>query len=367
MRAIFRAQWQQLLHSPWAFLAMIVMSLLLAAVVGVQATHTLSVTVAPDSTLSPAQVDDWLGALNASQAFEFEVGDEAKAVASLESNGSGLVLRLGADSWQVLAVPNDQSAPELANFVASVYRERLTLQAAASGGSVSALQQKVDSALETPALTVRTTTVSAQATFAFDSRVQGALGMGLFFATFTILFGVNNMLEERRIGLWDRVIVSPVPKAGMYGGHMAFVFLSGVLQLVVVFALFRFVFGVSTGPNVAAALLVLAVYSLAITALGMLLAALVGNAAQMAVVIPIVAVSQAMLGGAFWPIEIVTNPALLFLSKVLPLRHAMDALKGLAYQGWGFAQVMGNMGYLAAFTVVCLVVGLWLIDRRGAS
>lgn len=366
MGAIFRAQWQHLRRSPWAFLAMTAMSLILATVVGVQATQTLAVTLVPEPSFSTAQVDDWLIALNASQTFEFELGDEAKAVAQLESNGSGLVLRLGPDSWQVLAVPNDQSAPELANYVASVYRERLTLQAAAAGGSLSALQHKVDAALEQPAVTVRTITVSVKADFSYDSRVQGALGMGLFFAMFTILFGVNNMLEERRTGLWDRVIVSPVSKAGMYGGHMAFVFLSGLLQLVVVFALFRFVFGVSTGPNVLVALLVLSVYTVAISALGMLLAGLVGNAAQMAVVIPIVAVSSAMIGGAFWPIEIVSNPVLLALSKGLPLRHAMDALKGLAYQGWGFTQVMGNVGYLLAFALVCLLVGLWLIDRRGA-
>lgn len=190
--------------------------------------------------------------------------------------------------------------------------------------------------------------------------------MGLFFVMFTNLFGINNILEERRMGLWNRVIVSPVSKAGMYAGHVIFTFLSGMLQLLLVFGLFRVAFGVSTGPNLGAALLVLAAFVFAITALGMVLAGLVGNAARMNVVIPIVAVSSATIGGAFWPIEIVSNPVLLALSKVLPLRPAMDALKGLAYNGRDFSEILGSVGYLAAFAFVCVALGVWLIDRRDA-
>lgn len=367
MGAIFLAQWRQLARSPWAFLAMTAMTLLLAAVMGQQATSTLIVTVLPDAELNAAHTDAWLERLSGSQAFRFEVGDEKKALDRLRSGGSGLVLRLGTDSWRVLTAGENESAAALANFVARTYREQLTVQRAASGGNDDELAERVADELRRPALTVHTVTASSASDFAYDGRVQAAFGMGLFFVMFTILFGVNNLLEERRLGLWDRVIVSPVSKAGMYGGHVTFTFLSGLLQLVLVFALFRVAFGVSTGPNLAAALLVLATFALAITALGMVLAGLVANAAQMNIVIPIVAVSSAMIGGAFWPIEIVTNPVLLALSKVLPLRPAMDALKGLAYHGWGFSGVLGAVGYLAAFALVCMVVGVWLVDRRAAD
>ncbi len=77
-------------------------------------------------------------------------------------------------------------------------------------------------------------------------------------------------------------------------------------------------------------------------------------------------VSSGMLGGGFWPIEIVTSPVLLALSKVLPLGPAMDALKGLAYYGWGFSEILGPVGYMAAFALVCVVLGVWLVDRRSA-
>lgn len=366
MGAIFLAQWRQLARSPWAFLAMTAMTLLLAAVMGQQATSMLQVTVLPDADLDAAHTDAWLERLGESQAFKFKLGDEKKTLDRLRSGGSGLVLRLGSDSWRVQSAGGSESAAALANFVARTYREQLTLEQAAAGRNATELAERVADELKRPALTVQTVTATSAASFAYDGRVQAAFGMGLFFVMFTILFGVNNLLEERRLGLWDRVIVSPVSKAGMYAGHVTFSFLSGMLQLVLVFGLFRVAFGVSTGPKLVAALLVLAAFAFAITALGMVLAGLVGNAAQMNIAIPIVAVSSAMIGGAFWPIEIVTNPVMLALSRVLPLRPAMDALKGLAYHGWGLTGVLGAVGYLAAFALVCMVVGLWLVDRRSS-
>lgn len=365
MRAVFLAQWRQLLRVPWAFLAMIVMSVIMASVVGYQAVSSLPVTVLPEAGMSATQVDAWLARLGASSAFEFEVGEERAALERLASSGAGLVLRLGEASWTVLAAPDDESAPALAAFVGRVYREELALRAAAEGGDVDALRAAVEARLATPALRVVTSEVAAQDDFAYDSRTQAVFGMGLFFVTFTLLFGVNAILEERRTGLWDRVIVSPASKLSMYGGHFAYTFLTGMAQLLVVYAVFRLGFGVSVGASWGVALLVAVAYVVAITALGMLLAGLVGNAQRMNVVIPIVAVSMAMLGGAYWPIEIVGNRVLLALSQALPMRHAMDALKGLAYHGWGLAQVGGDLAFMAAFALVCTALGVWLVDRRG--
>ncbi len=218
--------------------------------------------------------------------------------------------------------------------------------------------------LEQPALRVTSTQVESAEEFAYNSRTQGVFGMGLFFVTFTLLFGVNMILEERRMGIWDRVIVSPASKASMFGGHFLFTFLTGIVQLLVVYAVFHYVFGVGLGPTWPVALVVAVVYCLAITALGMLLAGLVNNAQQMNVVIPIVAVSMAMIGGAYWPIEIVSNRIMLGLSQALPMRHAMDALKGVAYHSWDFAQAAPHMLFLVVFALVCAVLGIWLVDRR---
>lgn len=96
-----------------------------------------------------------------------------------------------------------------------------------------------------------------------------------------------------------------------------------------------------------------------------MLAGVVRNVQQMNVVVPIVAVSMAMIGGAYWPIEIVSSRPLLALSQALPMRHAMDAFKGLSYHAWGLAEVAGALAFMGAFGLVCAAIGIWLVDRRG--
>lgn len=365
MGAILLAQLRQTIRVPWAFLAMIAMSIVMALVFGVQATSQLTVQVAPEPGMSAAEQGAWLERLNESTSFDFVLTDDAaEALRLMESNSSGVLLRLGNDSWHLYTAPNDESAPALAGWVSSVYREELSLRAAASGGELDELRAAVRARLEQPALRVTSTQVESAEEFAYNSRTQGVFGMGLFFVTFTLLFGVNMILEERRMGIWDRVIVSPASKASMFGGHFLFTFLTGIVQLLVVYAVFHYVFGVGLGPTWPVALVVAVVYCLAITALGMLLAGLVNNAQQMNVVIPIVAVSMAMIGGAYWPIEIVSNRIMLGLSQALPMRHAMDALKGVAYHSWDFAQAAPHMLFLVVFALVCAVLGIWLVDRR---
>lgn len=151
----------------------------------------------------------------------------------------------------------------------------------------------------------------------------------------------------------------------MYGGHVLFSFLTGLVQLLLVFGVFRFVFGLTFGNSTVAFLAILVAYALSITALGMLLAGLVANAQQMAVVIPIVSVSSAMLGGAYWPIEIVSSSFMQALAELVPIHHAMEGIKGLAYHGWSLTQALPTVGVLLLFAVVLGAVGLWRVEVRG--
>ncbi len=366
MGPIFKAQLRNLARNPWAVLIMVGLTVVMASAFGFQASTSIRVGVVPGPGMSESEASAWLELLNASETFSFALDEEERLLANLESSSGGLGLRLGADDWQVLAAANETNAPLLANYVGSIYRFELALRAAAAAGGrdLAALRAELEERLSEPALSVRAGSVEAAREFEYNPRVHTLLGFGLFFAAFTIMYGVNNILEERRLGIWDRVINSPTTRVSMYSGHLLFTYLLGFLQIAVIFAVFRFGFGVPLGENLLGALLVIAAYAFAITALGLLLAGIVGNAQQMNVVIPIVCVSSAMLGGAYWPLEIVSNRVMLAIADFVPLRHAMDALKGVAYQGYGVADVLAPVGLLMLFGAVFMGVGLRLVDRR---
>src|SRR5690606_12613710 len=313
MWPIFKAQYRNLMRAPWGVLIMVILTVAMSLVFGFQATSAIEVGVLPDAELTEAETTAWLELLSESDVFRFSLENEEQVLAYLQSNTSGLAVRVGLEDWQVVAAENDANAALLASYVGGVYRQELSVRAAAerSGRDVAALRADMAERLARPALTIQSSAVEAADDFEYNPRVHTLLGFGLFFASFTIMFGVNNILEERRLGVWDRVIYSPTTRLNMYAGHLSSSYLLGFAQIAIIFLVFRYAFGVPLGQNMAGALLVIAAYTFAIVALGLLLAGLVGNAQQMGVVVPIVCVSSAMLGGAYWPLEIVSSEALL--------------------------------------------------------
>jgi ABC-2 type transport system permease protein len=367
MGPIFKAQVQNLVRNPWAVLIMVGLTVVISFLFGYQATSIIEVGVVHGSDMSEAETTEWLELLNRSETFRFVLEDEETLLAFLATNASGLGVRLGAEDWQVLAAENEPNAPLLASYVGRVYTQELGVRAAAeqAGRGVAEMRAALAERMAEPALSVRASAVEAATDFEYNPRVHTLLGMGLFFASFTIMFGVNNILEERRIGVWDRVIYSPTTRLSMYSGHLLYVYLLGFAQITVIFAVFRYVFGVPLGANIGGSLVIIAAYTFAIVALGLLLAGLVGNAQRMNVVVPIVCVSSAMLGGAQWPLEIVSSKILLSVANFVPIRHAMDALKGIAYYDYGWSALLWPFAVLVLFGVVFMGVGLRLVERRG--
>ena len=91
------------------------------------------------------------------------------------------------------------------------------------------------------------------------------------------------------------------------------------------------------GNFVEACLLVIP-YVFSIVALSTLITALVKNVQQFNAMLPIVSVSSAMIGGAYWPLEIVESKFLLTLSKINPLTYGMEVLNGVTVYGYSIGR-----------------------------
>ncbi len=364
MFTIIRAQWIQLRRNPVAVLIMTGLSVMMTLFIGGQSFDRLTVAVLPDQDMPQAEVELWLELLEGSDTYNFEIAEEEPTLLALQSSETGLAVRLQPEDFVVLAASGDTEAERLAAFVGARYRQELALRASSAEADLAELRDTVRERLESPAMTVRAAEAATEAAFAYDMRVHTLIGMGLFFATFTAMFSVSNLLEDRRLGVWDRVIQSATPRGAMYSGHLIFSFLLGLVQILIVFLLFNLVFGVDLGQNWPGVFVTIALFTLAVVALGLFLAGLVKNTQQLSVLIPIVAVSSAMLGGAYWPIEIVSNQLLLTLSRFVPIRYALDALKGIIYYDYGWSQLASLYGVLALFIIVLMALGLILVDRR---
>lgn len=156
---------------------------------------------------------------------------------------------------------------------------------------------------------------------------------------------------------WGRLLITPASKASILGGKVIGTFVLGLSQVVVLFLCARYLFRVNFGGNTAAILLVLALMMLVVTGLGLFLSTVVRTSAQLQALAPIVIVSTCMLGGCYWPLDVVT-PLMRTIAKITPQAWAMNALTDVMLRGKSLAATATNLAVLAGFGVLFFALGV---------
>ncbi len=187
---------------------------------------------------------------------------------------------------------------------------------------------------------------------------QSSPGMMAMFATFTMVGGAVVLLEERQAGTLRRLLVMPIRKSTILLGKLLGILVSGIIQTLILILFGALAFGVPWGSAPLALAVMVLAFSLAITALGLMFAALTKTLAQANALSTIVVLSIAALGGAWWPLDIVPG-WMQTLGRLSPISWAMDGFHDIITRGLGVTAVLPEAGILLAFTAVFLAVGVW--------
>src|SRR5699024_10939026 len=78
----------------------------------------------------------------------------------------------------------------------------------------------------------------------------------------------------------------------------------------------------------------------------------------------IVSLSMAMLGGAFWPLEIVDSDFMLLLSNIIPIKYGLDLLNGITSSGYTWEDMLEPTAILLLMSVVFTGIGIPLMEMR---
>lgn len=373
MIGVFIAQCQQLIRNPKPILLLCALTVIFALALGANVDDQLVFYVFADGDIDEVAAAEWINALNDSTTYTFVLTDKSKARTAVAEGRAELAVKLLNQDYRILALAHNPNVSLVESHVNQVYTDALRRQRVEqSVEDKERFQSELKVQLQQPVLTVSTEWIGAGAggqtagedDFIYNNHLQALFGFTLFFSIYTIGMCVNRVLEERRMGIWDRMILSPLRKSDMYLGHLSYSFMVGFGQMLFIFLLFKYVFQFDLGVHFGAMLIILACYTFAIVALCLLLTGLVKTPEQFNSTIPLVSVSIAMLGGAYWPIEIVTNPILLKLSKVVPIYHAMEGLKKLSIYNYGLTDVFASILFLIFIGVICMGVGINLMERR---
>ena len=161
------------------------------------------------------------------------------------------------------------------------------------------------------------------------------------------------------------MILSPLRKWEMYVANLIYSFVTGYLQVLIIFFIFRYVIGVDFNGRFMEACLLLIPYVFSIVALSILLTAIVKTYNNLTQLFRLFPVSLAMIGGAYWPLEIVESPVLIALSKLNPITYGMEILNGEStVYGYPFEELLFPISILLLMGVVMTGVGIHLIERR---
>jgi ABC-2 type transport system permease protein len=169
------------------------------------------------------------------------------------------------------------------------------------------------------------------------------------------------LATDRRQGITRRMLATPHGPGTILAGIGASKLLFALVQSALIVVVGAVVFGVDWGDPLGAALVVI-LFALVATGVGLFVGATVREPEQAQAVGTPVAIGLGMLGGCMWPLEIVP-PIMQTIGHVTPQAWAMDAWIELIFDGAGVGGILVELTVLAVFALVLGVVAARRLRR----
>ena len=189
----------------------------------------------------------------------------------------------------------------------------------------------------------------------FDHSIPGTTVQ--FIMMMVMIYGGITVMEDRKKGVLGRMLYSPLSTGELFQAKLLGRWSMGLLQALMLFVVGKVFFGLNLG-SAPLALLVLAVFALAMAALSVFIGSQLAREDMIVGISVLLANMFAGLGGCWWPNEIVP-PAVRTVAMVSPAYWAMDALHALRFFQGGVRDILPHLGILLA-----LAAGLSVLAAR---
>jgi ABC-2 type transport system permease protein len=220
----------------------------------------------------------------------------------------------------------------------------------------SATAEQVEGALPTVKVTTRTV---GEALFPstlgrFD---LGASSQLILFMFITALSGGAVLIQTRQLGLARRMLSTPTSVRSILTGEALGRFGVVLMQGLYIMIGSLLIFSVNWGDPLGAAAIVIA-FSAVGAGAAMLIGTLFRNAEQAGGVAVMLGLGLAALGGCMLPLQLF-SPTLQKVAHITPHAWAVDGFAKLVQEGGGVVDILPELGVLAAYAVVLLLVASW--------
>ncbi len=355
MSAVMWGKLRQFLRKPGGIIITTIICIAFALVTGSSANEKIEVSVF--HSMEQKEVNTILQKLNQSDTFHFVEESEEKVKNKVAEGKSEVGIELKRNEYTLYYAGETQNVSLIDHYVSRYYEKKLQ-QSALNELSGKNGKTKID-----PVFKLKISSFNDSKPV-YNQKLHSIFGFTLFFVIYTVAFTVVEILRDKQNGIWDRLILSSTAKSKLYLGNLLYSFLVSYVQMIFIFLVFRFVVGVDFNGRFLFVLLAVIPYLFAIVSLCILLTGLVKTMGQYNAIIPLVSVSFAMLGGAYWPLEIVSSDMLINMSKVIPLTYGMEILNGIVLGGLSFSDLLLPIAVLLLMGVLMMGIGIRLIEKR---
>lgn len=190
---------------------------------------------------------------------------------------------------------------------------------------------------------------------AVEQNVPGYAIFGVFFIVGVL---ASSILNEKETGTFRRLMAAPLPRSVLLLGKLLPYYLVNVIQVALMFAIGRLVFGMNLGHSPAAWLMITLATAATATGLGLLVAALGKTESQISGIATLLALTLAAIGGMMVP-TFAMPPFMQQLAKISPHYWALQGYQDVIVRGLGWQAVLPETGVLLAFAATFYAFAVW--------
>lgn len=182
-------------------------------------------------------------------------------------------------------------------------------------------------------------------------------GFAVMFVMMGVCFAGVAMVQERHHMTLARLLTTPTERFSIISGKMLGFFLLGFIQFLILILFGQLILKVNWGNLPLGVLLLVVSYVLSVTGLGTLLSVFVRTSAQAGAFAVLISMVTSMLGGTWWPIEIVPK-FMQTIARFTPQYWAINGFNKIITRGLGMIEILPNFYVLLAISVVSLLLAI---------
>ncbi|MEO4053101.1 ABC transporter permease [Solibacillus sp. CAU 1738] len=362
---ILKTKFLLLMRRPGSYITITIVTCIFTYIMGIG--QEAKQPVAVHSELDEVTTEQVINKLEKMMNYEITIYNKSEATKQVKSGQVDVAIFLQEKNYDLLVSIDFMNATLLQNELNMIYSDMLQ-QSAIINAFPEEKQGEIANVIAqsktSPIFTIQYTNFENEEGFKWDGKLHSLLGFTLFMVIYTVANGVNHIVMERRNGIWNRLTVSSIHKWEVYVANLTYTFLLGYLQIVLVFSIFYFGVDVDFYGGFANSLIAVIPYLLCVVAICIFVASVTNTPGKFNAIMVVIAVPFAMLGGAYWPLEIVTSKVILALSYISPITYGLEILKGVTINGSTFAQLFQPLSLLLFMTVVFMGIGINVLERK---